>query len=145
VSLSIRELGLTDETTLVELMDAVVPGWTDLLVGACGPLAFLADSATFAYGAWLGDEPVGWAYGAAMRLPNGRRITYLHELDVVEHARRRGIATMLIEASMGWARRHGCTRFWLSTGGHNEVAQAVYDSLGGVHKPVGDVNYWWEL
>ena len=39
----------------------------------------------------------------------------------------------------------GSTKFWLSTGGHNEVAQALYASLDGDRKPLGDVNYWWDL
>ncbi len=43
------------------------------------------------------------------------------------------------------ARRLGSTRFWLSTGGHNDVAQALYESLGGERKTLGDVNYWWTL
>jgi len=46
---------------------------------------------------------------------------------------------------MDLARRRGSTRFWLSTGGHNNIAQSLYESLGGVCKPNGDVNYWWEL
>lgn len=41
--------------------------------------------------------------------------------------------------------QRGSTRFWLSTGGHNEGAQALYDSLDGDRKPLGDVNYWWQL
>jgi hypothetical protein len=28
---------------------------------------------------------------------------------------------------------------------HNETAQALYESLGGDRKPLGDVNYWWDL
>ncbi len=27
----------------------------------------------------------------------------------------------------------------------NETAQALYESLGGDRKPLGDVNYWWDL
>lgn len=46
---------------------------------------------------------------------------------------------------MALGRRHGSTRLWLSTGGHNETAQALYESLGGDRKPLGDVNYWWDL
>lgn len=80
-----------------------------------------------------------------MRYPNGRLVTYLHELDVREEFRRRHIATSLIEASMTLARQRGSTRYWLSTGGHNEIAQSVYDSIAGVRKPLGDVNYWWNL
>ena len=36
-------------------------------------------------------------------------------------------------------------RFWLSAGMRNEVAQAVYESLGGDRKPLRDANYWWQL
>jgi GNAT superfamily N-acetyltransferase len=146
VALAIRELGLADEVALRRLMDATVPDWADLMSpGASGPMAFLADSDTFVVGAYDSDEPVGWAWGVRIRYPNGRAVAYLHQLDVVESHRRRGIATLLVEASIAIARRTGCTRFWLSTGGHNEVAQALYDRLGGVRKPQGEVNYWWEL
>jgi hypothetical protein len=46
---------------------------------------------------------------------------------------------------MTLARERGSTKFWLSTGGHNEIAQSLYASLGGDRKPLGDVNYWWDL
>ena len=52
---------------------------------------------------------------------------------------------MLVEASIDRARRSGHDRFWLSTGMHNEIAQALYEKLGGDAKPLGDKNYWWEL
>lgn len=146
MALAIRELGLADESALRGVMDAVVPGWEDQMTpGASGPLAFLADGDTSVVAAYDDDQPVGWAWGVRIRYPNGRQVTYLHELDVVESHRRQGIATMLIEASMAHARRIGCSRFWLTTGGHNEVAQALYEHLGGDRKPRGDVNYWWEL
>jgi ribosomal protein S18 acetylase RimI-like enzyme len=75
----------------------------------------------------------------------GRAVTYLHELDVLEDFRRRGVATRLVTRAMELARERGSTRFWLSTGGHNEIAQSLYESLGGERKPRGDVNYWWAL
>ncbi len=79
-----------------------------------------------------------------MCYPNGRLVTYLLELDVREEFRRQHIATSLIDESITVARQRGSTRFWLSTCGHNEVAQSVYASLAGVRKPLGDVNYWWD-
>lgn len=146
MAFAIRELGIGDEADLRALMDAVVPGWEDHLApGASGPRAFLADGHSTVVAAYADDEPVGWAWSARLRYPNGRLVTYLHELDVVDGHRRRGIATMLVEASMSIARQRGCSRFWLSTGGHNEAAQALYERLGGVRKPQGDVNFWWEL
>lgn len=144
MALAIRELGLADEEALRQLMDAVMPDWSDQLAPeASGPMAFLADGDNTVVGAYDGDAPVGWAWGVRIRYPTGRIVTYLHQLDVVDSHRRRGIATMLVEASMSIAKQRGCTRFWLSTGAHNEVAQALYDRLGGDRKPLGDVNYWW--
>ncbi len=135
-----------DEERLVDLFEAVLGRLDDLAERpGSGPRAFLADSGTFVFGAYVDDAPAGLAWGVTMRYPSGRLVSYLHELDVVERFRRRGIATSLVEASMSHARARGHSRFWLSTGGHNEAAQALYDSLGGDRKPLGDVNYWWEL
>ena len=106
---------------------------------------FLADPASFGFGAYVDDVPVGLAWGVQIRYPNGRLVTYLHELDVREEFRRRHIATGLIESSMQLARRRGSSRFWLSTGGHNYPAQSLYQSLSGERKALGDVNYWWQL
>jgi len=80
-----------------------------------------------------------------MRSPNGRLTTYLHELNVRDDWRRQGIAAALVRHAMERARRSGSTRFWLSTGGHNEAARSLYEALGGDRKPLGDVNYWWSL
>ena len=70
--------------------------------------------------------------------------TDLHELDVVADLRRRGVGSRLVAGALSLA-AEGSTRFWLSTGGHNTIAQALYESLGGVRTPLGDVNYGWQL
>lgn len=106
---------------------------------------FFEDPSAFALGAYFGDEPVGIAWGNQMRSPTGRLTTYLHQLEVREGFRRRGIGRALVEQAMKLGGSRGSTRFWLSTGGHNEGAQALYDSMGGDRKPLGDVNYWWQL
>lgn len=64
---------------------------------------------------------------------------------VHEGWRRQGTGRLLTEAAMQLGQHRGPSRFWLSTGGHNEGAQALYDELGGDRKPPGDVNYWWQL
>ena len=52
---------------------------------------------------------------------------------------------MLIGAAVAVARRQGHSRLWLSTGAQNEAAQRLYESLGGDHESLGDVDYWWQL
>ncbi|MDJ0768516.1 MAG: GNAT family N-acetyltransferase [Ilumatobacter sp.] len=143
-----RELGARDATLLVDLMDAVVPDWRRREVEG-GPDRFLADPNTLVLGAFDVASgvplPVGWAWAVGIRQPNGWSMAYLHQLDVVASHRRRGIGRQLVEHAMAVARQRGHDRFWLSTGGHNEVANAMYASLGGERKELGDVNYWWQL
>jgi len=146
MTVAIRELGSSDVSALRELMDAVVPGWSERYPPPPdGEAIFLANESTFVLGAYEGESPVGWAWAVGIRRPNGWCMTYLHQLDVVESHRRQGIASMLIESAKEVARREGSSQLWLSTGRHNEVAQALYDHLGGDRKPDGDVNYWWDL
>lgn len=144
--IEIRELLGSEAERLVALFDAVLPGFAaSLATDFDGPSSFLQDSTSFVLGAYIDETPVGLAWGLRMRSPRGLLTTYVHELAVRQAWRRQGIGTALISEAMTVARRGGSTKFWLSTGGHNEVAQALYDSLGGDRKPLGDVNYWWNL
>jgi ribosomal protein S18 acetylase RimI-like enzyme len=142
----VRELRAGESAALLDLFEAVLPGWvTNLVGGDAAPADFLDDPISFLLGAYVDGEPVGLAWGVQMRYPNGCLVTYLHELDVREPFRRRGIATALVEHAMALARANGSTKLWLSTDGHNDGAQALYESMDGVRKDRGDVNYWWEL
>jgi len=142
----IRELVAGGADQLVALFAAVLPRSPTAQADQLGePEAFLRDSSSFVFGAYIDGAPVGLAWGLQMRSPSGRVTTYVHELDVHEDCRRQGVGSALITEAMTLARSRGSTKFWLSTGGHNETAQAFYESLGGDRKPLGDVNYWWDL
>jgi ribosomal protein S18 acetylase RimI-like enzyme len=142
----IRELGAGGAHQLVALFAAVLPDSPTARVDEVDePGAFLRDPNSFVLGAYIDGAPVGLAWGLQMRSPSGRLTTYVHELEVHESWRRRGVGSALITEAMTLGRRRGSTKFWLSTGGHNETAQALYESLGGDRKPLGDVNYWWDL
>lgn len=142
----IWDLKVADPGELVAVFDAVQPGFAATAQAATtGVAAFLADRSSFALGAYADGRPAGFAWGLQMISPTGRRTSYLHQLEVDEQFRRRGVGSALVLEAMAVARRLGSTRFWLSTGGHNEGAQALYHSLGGDRKPLGDVNYWWQL
>jgi ribosomal protein S18 acetylase RimI-like enzyme len=142
----IRELVAGGADQLMGLFAAVLPDSpTAMADGVDGAEAFLDDQSSFVLGAYVDDAPVGLAWGLQMRSPSGRLTTYVHELEVREESRRKGVGSALITQAMALARRRGSTKLWLSTGGHNHGAQALYGSLGGERKPLGDVNYWWDL
>lgn len=144
--MEIRELVEGGADQLVALFAAILPGSPTAQADELDePEAFLRDPSSFAIGAYVDGAPVGLAWGLQMRSPSGRLTTYVHELDVHENWRRQGIGSALITQAMALARRRDSTKFWLSTGGHNDTAQALYESLGGDRKPFGDVNYWWDL
>lgn len=144
--MEIRELAAGGADQLVALFAAVLPGSPTAQADPLDePEAFLRDASSFVLGAYVDDVPVGLAWGLQMRSPSGRLTTYVHELEVHESWRRQGIGTALVTEAMTLARRRGSAKLWLSTGGHNETAQALYESLGGDRKPLGDVNFWWDL
>jgi ribosomal-protein-alanine N-acetyltransferase len=142
----IRELAAGAGVQVLDLFAAVLP---DSPVAQARDVdaseAFLREPTSFMLGAYMDGAPAGLAWGLLMRAPSGRLTSYLHELEVHERWRRQGIGSALVTEAMALARRRGSARFWLSTGGHNETAQALYESLGGDRKALGDVNYWWEL
>lgn len=144
--MEIQKLVAGGADQLVALFAAVLPDSpTASLEELDEPETFLREPSSFVLGAYVNDAPVGLAWGLQMRSPSGRLTTYLHELDVQENWRRQGIGSALVTEAMNLARGRRSTKFWLSTGGHNETAQALYESLGGDRKPLGDVNYWWDL
>lgn len=144
--MEIRELVTGDASGLVELFAAVLPGSPTAQMDHLDEAeTFLRDPSSFVLGAYVDGSPVGLAWGLKMGSPSGRLTSYLHELDVREDRRRNGVGSALVSEAMNVARRRGSTRFWLSTGAHNRIAQALYESLGGDRKPLGDVNYWWDL
>lgn len=148
MALAIRELGLSDELMVTELLDTFSPGWSNnLSPGASGPLAFLAANRTFITAAYSDNEPAGWVWGHHMWRPDGREMTYIHQVDVHPDHRRKGVAGMLVQSVIQTARSKGHHRVWLVTAQTNTAAQAFYDSIDGErqHGEGGNVVYMWRL
>jgi ribosomal protein S18 acetylase RimI-like enzyme len=68
-------------------------------------------------------EPLSWK---ELRGPAG----FIHDVAVEEDARRRGVATQLLQAAIGWLREHGAPRVILWSAAPNEAAQALFRRLG---------------
>jgi GNAT superfamily N-acetyltransferase len=66
----------------------------------------------------------------------------LSDLYVAPHARRRGVATQLLEHAHGYARDTGLDRLELQTSRANVHAQALYESLGWTRDDIFLVYTW---
>lgn len=72
---------------------------------------------------YAGVEPRSWK---ELRDEAG----FVHDLVVAEHARRRGIAAVLLEAAVAWLRARGVPRVLLWTAEQNGAAQHLFARLG---------------
>ncbi|HEV2722099.1 MAG TPA: GNAT family N-acetyltransferase [Thermoanaerobaculia bacterium] len=68
-------------------------------------------------------EPLSWK---ELRGPAG----FIHDVAVVEEARRSGVATQLIGAAVAWLREHGAPRVILWSAAANAGAQQLFHRLG---------------
>lgn len=132
ITYSVRELKVSDRAYLDRILDRFRPDWQDNLPpGASGSLAFVADSATFTFGAFQGTEVAGYALGYRLRLPTGRKSLLLYDLEVAEEHRRQGLGILLLQAVLNLGNREGCIEMWLVTEADNEPAIELYKAAGG--------------
>ncbi len=93
-----------------------------------------------------GDAVVGWCWGYLRPRPDATAMAYLHELEVIEEHRRRGVGRELVTSFANVVRTRGAFKMFLTTGASNVGARALYDSAGGSLPAQGPtVNYWFQL
>ena len=97
------------------------------LIAAPEQDAFLLVARDGDSGEVVGFAACGWKWSSL----RAGRIVVLEDLFVAEHARGRGHAEALIEATARIARRHGAPAVTWLTAPDNRRAQAVYDRVGG--------------
>lgn len=73
---------------------------------------------------------IGQARGVVHFQPDDPPDLYIDNLGVDAPWRRRGVASRLVTALIGWGREQGCRAVWVATESDNDVARAFYDSFG---------------
>ena len=136
------------------LVDASSAEAIDLLKRAAGTFrgvdngvdAFALVDVALAFVAVDDDEIVGWCWGYFLPRPDGTAMAYIHELEVADGHRQRGIGRDLMQAFAHAADQRGASKMFLTTGEANAAARALYDSLGGgLAEQAPTVNYWFRL
>jgi ribosomal protein S18 acetylase RimI-like enzyme len=114
--------------------------------GDAGVLGFAESPGTVAFVAVEGGEVEGWCWGYVMARPDGRSMIYLHNLEVAEDRRGRGVGRELLRSFMEVGREGGADKMFLITGEHNVAARRLYESLGAEPAAQGPtVSYWFPL
>lgn len=72
---------------------------------------------------YAGLEPRSWK---ELREPAG----FVHDVAVLQHDRRAGVARALVDAALGWLRERGAPRVMLWTAEQNHAAQRMFHLLG---------------
>lgn len=138
MSIAVRELTLADHSMVDELREAVAEDLRRiegdrLAPGASGAKAFLADSASFMFGAYIDHGVGGGIWGVRVRHPNGAITVEVRELFVLDAARRRGLGTLLVESAMALARRSGAETFLVRI--HDGPVSELCAGLGSLSEP----------
>jgi ribosomal protein S18 acetylase RimI-like enzyme len=129
---------------------AAVHGAADLFDSV--PLAaaterFLAEPGhhlLFAYDDDGGERAIGMISGVETTHPDKGTEMFVYEMGVAPDARRRGVATALVEALAALARERGCYGMWVGTEPDNEAALATY-RRGGANEEAPFVLLSWDL
>ncbi|MFF1351320.1 GNAT family N-acetyltransferase [Streptomyces sp. NPDC058322] len=108
--------------------------------------AFAGTPTALAFVAVDGTEILGWCWGHHPARPDSGPMLYVHQLEVAEPHRRKGIGRDLLRAFMEAGVKAGATKMSLTTGAENVAARSLYESLGGGLAAQGPtVNYWFLL
>jgi ribosomal protein S18 acetylase RimI-like enzyme len=135
--LTIRRLGPGDEEIVIEL-------------GAETPLThaqaaeLLSDGRTVYLVAFEDREPIGYVFAHELRRRHGDPSDlFVYDLEVIEPAHRRGIATALVHELEQICHGRGIRTGFALTNASNDSAMSFYRSLGALRPNEDDV--MWEF
>ena len=112
------------------LLDRVAEDVFDARIDLGRLAAYVADPSHLMVVAVANGEVVGQARGVIHRHPDQQTELYIDNLGVTPVRKREGIASLLLDDLVAWARSEGCEQAWVGTEPDNEPARALYQGRG---------------
>lgn len=92
--------------------------------------AFFDAPGMLAFGWISGEKIAGFAYGFAMRAPDGDTMFYLHSVDVLPEYQNRGRGSAMFQYIVDYAKGRGFSEVFLATIKSNASACRIYEKAG---------------
>lgn len=102
---------------------------------------FLSEKNAYGYIAKNGEKAIGFAYGYVLNEPDGRKVFYLHAIDIMEGYQNRGYGTELVKFIHKHSKSMGCRKMFLITSKRNVSACRCYEKAGGTGDAADDIIY----
>ena len=99
--------------------------------GSTPDSTFVEIPGALAFVAVRGEKVLGWCWGYHLVRPDSSSMAYLHELEVAEEHRRKGIGRELLRAFMAAVREASAYKIFLITDAANAPARSLYESMVG--------------
>ena len=103
--------------------------------------AFLNEKNAYGYIAVEDGKAIGFAYGYVLNEPDGRKIFYLHAIDIMTGYQNLGYGTELVRFVYAHSKSLGCRKMFLMTNIGNASACRCYEKAGGISAAADVVMY----
>ena len=103
-----------------------------------GLKTFMGEKNTYGYIAVHNGIAIGFAHGYVLNRPDGRKIYYLHAIDIMKEWQNQGYGTELVRFVHEHSKTLGCYKMFLLTYKHNASACRCYEKAGGICNAASD-------
>ena len=102
---------------------------------------FLEKQNAFGYIAEDKEKAIGFAYGYILYEPDGRKVFYLHAIDIMAGSQNLGFGTELVKFIHAHSKSLGCRKMFLVTSKSNASACRCFEKAGGTSSAADVVMY----
>ena len=106
---------------------------------------FIYGNNNFGFVAKTDNKIVGFAFGYILLYPDGRKVFYLHAIDVMPEYQGKGYGTGLISFARDYAKTIKCYKMYLITNRSNISACKCYEKAGGINKANDEIVYVYDF
>ena len=106
---------------------------------------FIDGNNNFGFIAKTNNKIVGFAFGYILLYPDGRKVFYLHAIDVMPEYQGKGYGTGLISFARDYAKTIKCYKMYLITNRSNISACKCYEKAGGINKANDEIVYVYDF